>query len=384
MSDLYREAFERAILVLKTARKRHPLGVAAWLGERLLHVPRERRQIVLQNSTRYRTPEVCSWLVEHSDGLRFEDPVAMIEAASLAVQVAEALGDEPTPAVAADHRAEARASLANAQRVLGDLHAAEESFGTAADHLLNGSGDPLVSARFARLKGGLEVDRHNFDEALKLYLGAFRTYMDLGEHHRAGRTLVRMAIALTYADKPEEAMECLHLSLRLVDVRVEPGIVISAAHSMAYLYAQEGEAATARRLIRVTYPLYRAVPGRVALVRLAWMEGRVLVACGLLAEAEIRLAAVRDDFHRRGMAFDAALAGLDLAGVYLQTGQLAKVATLAQEMHAVFSSQGLGDRAAAALLLLATAAREQRLTQEVITQAVARVKEARRERLGRS
>ena len=84
------------------------------------------------------------------------------------------------------------------------------------------------------------------------------------------------------------------------------------------------------------------------------------------------------------MAFDAALAGLDLAGVYLQTRQLDKVATLAQEMHAVFSSQGLGDRAAAALLLLATTAREQRLTQEVITQAVARVKEARRERLGRS
>lgn len=196
--------------------------------------------------------------------------------------------------------------------------------------------------------------------------------------------VLMMAIALAYSDAPSEAMECLVIAFRLVDVDAEPVVGISALHTMAYLLAQEGRAGGARRMIRASHPLYSSVPGRLLALRLVWMEGRVLASAGLLSEAEACLLRVREEFLRKGMAYDAALASLDLAGIYLETRESLKVAALAQEMHAVFSRQGLGEQATASLLLLAAAAREQSLSRKVIAGAAAAVRQARCERFSRS
>ena len=75
-------------------------------------------------------------------------------------------------------------------------------------------------------------------------------------------------------------------------------------------------------------------------LRLSWLEGRLAAAFGRREEAIAALRGVRDGFADRKIAYDTALASLELAVLYLEEGRTSEVKDLAGKMVWIFQAQG--------------------------------------------
>jgi hypothetical protein len=114
------------------------------------------------------------------------------------------------------------------------------------------------------------------------------------------------------------------------------------------------------------------------LLRVGWLEARVEAGRGQTEEAIARLEQVRRDFAARELPYDAALASLDLAVLWLQAGRTAEVKTLAVAMGWIFKAKGIQGEALAALRLFCEAARREGATVELARKVIAQIEQARR------
>ncbi len=101
-------------------------------------------------------------------------------------------------------------------------------------------------------------------------------------------------------------------------------------------------------------------------MRVRWLEARIAAGIGRREEAISTLEAVREAFTSRTMAFDAALASLDVAMLFLEAGRTGEVKALAEEMVWIFKAQGIGREALAAFTLFSEAAMREALTVELV------------------
>ena len=74
---------------------------------------------------------------------------------------------------------------------------------------------------------------------------------------------------------------------------------------------------------------------------------------------------MREKFAARGIAYDAALATLELAALYLEQRRTWEVKTLARQMAPIFHAQGVHREALAALRLFCEAAEKEAATVEL-------------------
>jgi hypothetical protein len=116
----------------------------------------------------------------------------------------------------------------------------------------------------------------------------------------------------------------------------------------------------------------------LSLIRVVWLEARVAAGQGRTAEAEAGLNQARRDFADHDLPYDAALASLDLAVLWLGEGRTAEVRELATEMQAIFKANGIHREALAALRLFCEAAREETATVELARRAIAEIEKAKR------
>ena len=72
-----------------------------------------------------------------------------------------------------------------------------------------------------------------------------------------------------------------------------------------------------------------------------------------------------DNFTAREIAYDAALASLELAILYLEDGRTAEVRTLARQMLWIFRAQGVHREALVALKLFCEAAEREQATADL-------------------
>ncbi len=105
-------------------------------------------------------------------------------------------------------------------------------------------------------------------------------------------------------------------------------------------------------------------------VRGLWLEGRVAAGLGRREEALQALEPVRRYFTTEQIAYDAALASLEVAVLYLEAGWTGEVKRLAEEMVWVFKAQGVKEEALAALRLFCEAAEREAATVELARRAV--------------
>ncbi|HEV8577887.1 MAG TPA: hypothetical protein VGX68_02295, partial [Thermoanaerobaculia bacterium] len=82
-------------------------------------------------------------------------------------------------------------------------------------------------------------------------------------------------------------------------------------------------------------------------------------------EAIAALEHVSREFARRQIPFHAAMAGLELAVLYLEEGRTAEVRKLAEELLAIFKAQQVHRGALAALALFCEATRKEAATVEL-------------------
>ena len=351
--DALRRAFEAAL-----ARAPGPMGARELeeICDDLLSRPPGQQRTLAANSRRVGRLEVCWQLVARSEALRHDEPPLMLEIARAAVRVAEALPEAwPSATLVADARADAWAGLANALRVMGELTAAEDAWSTADPYLEAGTGEPLIAARFASLKGSLRLTQGRTREAIRFYRRAYRTYRRLGDPHLAARALLSLALAYHRAGRLPAAIRAAYLGGKGLDPGREPELRLVAVHNLILYLDEAGCSFEALALLRLAEPVYRLHGGQVAALRRRWLESRLCHHAGEEAEALRALAEVREGFLDLGLALDAALAALELATAHAAAGRHEEVARLASETYPVFLARGVDGEALATLALLVQA-----------------------------
>ncbi len=131
---------------------------------------------------------------------------------------------------------------------------------------------------------------------------------------------------------------------------------MAAHHNLTLYLTESGRYQEALQLLDGARPLYHRLGDQMSLIRLRWLEGKIAIALGQLAEAEQLLKEVRKELIERELGFDTALLSLDLADIYARQSRGAEMRLLAEQMIPIFRSRDVHREALAALLTFQRAA----------------------------
>ena len=113
-------------------------------------------------------------------------------------------------------------------------------------------------------------------------------------------------------------------------------------------------------------------------VRVQWLTSRVNAGLGKRNEAVAGLEQVRRELTAREIPYDAALASLELAVLYLEEDRTPEVKAIAREMAPIFQAQGIAREALASLSIFSEAAQREAATLELVKQVMSDITAARR------
>lgn len=327
--------------------------------------------VFTHEDSRFHTAAFVDALLENARNLWAVDQSRSEWFAELGLGIAERLDqDLYGNGLISDLKARSWAFVANARRIHADFRGAEEAFRAAEELLREGSGDPLEWARLLDLKASLRRAQRRFEEALGLLDEVAGIYRKTHERHLEGRTLISKALIYEYAEQPELALPLLFDALEKIDRQKEPRLLFNILQNLTLTLVALGDLEHAGALLPQARQAAIDLGTADDLIRTLWVEG--LLDLGLLqfAAAEAKLQAVRSHYAEVGIGYNAALASLDLAKVYLQQGRTAETKRLAAEMHPIFASLEVQREAIAALLVFQHAAEQEtaslRLVEEVI------------------
>lgn len=353
----------------RLARAADERNEAPALLAELLDRPWDDWPVLFRLDRRLQTLAVCELLIEASFAEGFRDAARAIVLAERGLLLAGLLdGERYGHAVVQDLHARAWAYLGNARRIAFDLLGAEEALSRAERLADSGSADPLEEARILDLRASLLSDQGHFEKAAELLDVVIDIYDDLSEPHRKGRAMISKGVFLGYSGWHEEAIRQLRKGLGLLDWEREPRLVLMARHNLAWFLNDSGRAEEASRQLERFRHTYRNFPDSFTELRLAWLEGRIAVRLGRLAEAEPALREVRRRFLAEGHGYDASLVTLDLAHLYLEKGRTAEVRTLASELLDVFLAHDIHRQALAALAVFQQAAEKDSATPGLVAE----------------
>jgi len=328
---------------------------AALLGEILARPSAERLGLVQE--VRFHGLKLCQLLEARSEEAWCEDPVAGVELARLAVEIAGRLDEERYGrGLIEDAQATAWACLGNAYRVASDLRRSEEALDQAEAHLERSGGEAYAEARILSFRASLRSSQGRYREAARLLNRALAIYRQAKDRHFEGKTLIQKAVALAYDGKVRRAARLAQKGLSLIDPSEDPRLFITARHNLIGYLNETGSPDEALETLRRTRRLYQDFGEPSHLARLSWLEGRITRDLGRLEEAEAALKEARDFFVEHGIGLDAARVLLDLATVYDQRGDSAELKRLGAEMVPIFTSRDVQPEALAALALFQKAA----------------------------
>ena len=380
-TQAHADSFSRVVANLDSweeALRKERVEAPRLLVELLPHPP-ARQLMMISNSRRFQTWGFCELLVKESHELRLDDPHRAVQLGELAVAVADAL--EPShyrATLTADLRARAWAFLADAKRNASDLAGADTAFGHAEALLLQGTGDPLEHAQFLQLKSKLRYFQRRFEEALELLDQALATYRRLGERHLAGQTLILKGSYLGEAQAFEDSISLLQEGLHLIDAERDPRFVLMAKHNLVLYLQASGHLEEALDRLEELRPHYAELGDSTSMLRLRWLEGKLLAEQNQYEDAQQAFREVRDAFLEQGLTYDVAAVSMDLASAFLNQGRIEEVKVLSSELITLFASLEIPRETYAALLLFSNAARLERVTLKLVQDLSAYLHEARK------
>lgn len=317
-------------------------------------------------------PELRSFRMVHAEVLlqlsfeqRYRDPGKMLLLARQARKLLDG-GDCAArygEVLFLDLRARAWAELANAYRVNEAFSEAEEALDTARSLLEQGTGDPMLAARIDDLEASLRKAQRRLDEAHRLLDRVYRAYMKIGERHLAGRALMSKGIILEIDRKPGQSIHWHRKAIALLDAARDPQLVATAHHCLLNALVGAGRYAEAGKLLLESGLRRRFAEDPLNLLRLRWVEGKILTGHGRLDDAERVLAEVRSGFLEHELAYVAAVAGLDQAELRLRQGK--EVHELAGDILARFQEHDVAPEAVYALMAFEVLCRERAVTENI-------------------
>jgi len=269
-----------------------------------------------------------------------------------------------------------RAELGNAYRILRDFRPAHGAF-KAALSLLDEVADPDVIANVLLLAGVYSKDVRDFDVAEHLGRRSLNAFREIGEQRGAERAQrLLAAIPFVKGDLAGAKKAFLELLSRpLLDRSTE----LSAIWHIFKIHALEGRTFEGNRFL----PRFRELVGDwtdSVGVRslLKWLNALILGGIGRPDEGAALLEEVRNYYLGQEITFDAALASVDLAFLYLRGGHASKAARVASEAASVlYAAQPDNPAALAAIRTFAEAMRDQKATQAIYQGTVTALEQGR-------
>lgn len=296
--------------------------------------PKPRQEILARNSRRYLSPGLARLLAERSFEMRFQDPRLMLHAAQLGAAIAERLvkaarSDEA--AQLADVRALCSSQLGCALRVSGDLGNAEQAMAAAHSSLKQGTGDLLLRAFLNEHLGALRTFQCRYEAAIRTYEAAVEIFRDHGKRHELARSLVGQAIATLSAGDPEGALALLFEAIPKIEGERDPRLTLAACHAVvsSQIDAEQIDDASLK-WIELRF-LYEQLGDPMLRLREKWLEGKLLIAQGVIPAGIRLLEKARESYRERGMVYDTALIALEIAQGHLRLGRLDRVRSLISE-----------------------------------------------------
>lgn len=315
-------------------------------------------------------PHGWAWveaLLARSQEERFREPARMLDWALLALVAAQSLDLRAYgEALVADLQARSWVELANAFRVSEDFGSAEDALAQGREICERGTGDLLVLARVYDVEASLRTDQRRLGEALKLLDLLYRLYVRLGDTHLAGRALISKGINTAYAGQLHEAVVMLQNGLAQLSPERDPQLVGIAEYSLLYTLVDVGEFHEAGKLLLASGLREAFATEPLNLAKLRWLEGRIFAGLGRLARAEAVYQEARESFVRVACDYESALAGLDLASVWLRQGKTSQVRELAEDLVLTFEAVGVQSEALKAMRYLREACRRESATPALV------------------
>lgn len=342
----------------------------------LLRLPKgERLTKISRANTRFRGTFLAGMLLDESKKHMALDAEKALELAETAEAVLKRTPEGPE---VGGLIARAAAYMANAYRRLDSYQEARSWFAFARSVIRSqGVTDPLVYAEIDSAEAVLHLDQRRFKEAEDLLGRSIALYGLAGAKEAAAHPLLTLGLLYSVQGNYGKAIETTQSALEHVHPKYDRRLYISARFNLALFLAEAGNYGEAADALEKDRDLFRDFPDLYTQLRLLWLEGRIALGSGNLVDAEKALRRTRAGFILHQHGYDAAMASLDLALVYAKEGRMEEVKQLAEEMHEIFSLDGVHREAIAALLLFAEAARRKALTVEAIEEVADYLKRAR-------
>ncbi|HKV09710.1 MAG TPA: helix-turn-helix domain-containing protein [Thermoanaerobaculia bacterium] len=370
------EAYALAVLAMSDAEwAEEARREARSLWERLVQHPPAKQRVLVEGARRYQSWALSELVCQKSLEAAADRADRALALAELAVRIAELSPGEFEWCQRV--QGYAWAHLGNARRVAGDLPSAEEAFGRA--RVLWEAGESidikiLNKALILGLEASLRMEQRRFSQALVLLDRA------LSEHHEETlrkQLLLNRANVLELAGDFEGAISTLKELEPLLSEDSEPRLVCVMRFSLANSFLQVGNPEKAEALLPSLGELTAGLGNELDGLRTRWLEGRIKAALGQRKEAIFILSQVREDLLLRGMAYDTALALLEIAVLYLEAGHTSEVKVLARQMASLFKAQDVHREALAALRIFREAAEREAVTVEMARDLVSYLNRAR-------
>ena len=343
----------------------------------LITHPQERRRLILANRPRFHTWGLLELLIERAREVGYANPAQGEELGELALCLADRLDAEYYGAERIeDLKARIWAGISNSRRVRSDLLGAAAAMEDAYVHLRRGTGDLLERAIVLDLRASLLRAQRRFPQALRLLQRAVAIFLEYGDTHRAGRSLLNMGIVHNAAGTPEAGIPLLYQAIELIDPDEEPLLVLAIWHNLIHDLAHAGRYLEAHGLFLRAQSIYARFTDAPTQNRRKWVQGKIARGLGRCVEAEELFLSARDGFLAADIAYDAALVSLDLASIYAVQGRTAELQSLTEEIYPVFTSLGIQREATAALLLLRQPLAAERANLDLVTRIAAYLKRA--------
>jgi tetratricopeptide (TPR) repeat protein len=363
--DSYDSIFDRVfqrIAEREAGISRDQSAASSLLDELMAQTVPARRLLLVANSPRFHNLFLCELLIDRAREAAFQDATESFDLARLALTIAESLDSESCPSTEVRDGLWCRASaqLANALRIAG-RHAEAERVFRPIEELLREDGRIGLHdlARVLDLRASLHRDLRQFDLAAHQLDRVIVIYQQLGTWNLLGRALMQRSAICGEIGDLETEMKLLRRALDLIDPNEEPRSFLVARHNLIVALSQSGRPREAFALLFHTRPLYFRMGDRLSLLRLRLLEGSVAMELGRLEQAEVAFREARDAYVQLSLDWDAALASLELTGVYVRQGRTADVLHLAEEMLAEFGARNIHREALRALSYLSSAARQE-------------------------
>ncbi len=367
-----RLARARQLARARRERERAPASL-----DRLLRCDPARQRLLVVATAEYRSFALCELVCEESVRWAPKSAPRALALADLALDIAEhALGGD---AWRARIQGYAWAFAGNARRVAEDLRGAREAFersralwavGAAADPgVLDASRVPDLEASFLRAVRRFPDALARLDRALDLSPNAGRT----------ASILLNKSMLCEQMGDYEGSVAALRLAAPLADPERHPRQLWLLAFNLGVNLCHLHRHAEVVPLLAEARELAIGLRNEGDVRRVLWLEARVDAGLGRHAEAIAKLRQVRRELVDLRMAYDAALATLDLAVTLLEEGKNAEVCILAAEMVSIFESLAVHREALAAVHVFWQAVKKETATVELGRRLLRFLERARRD-----